>query len=210
MTELLEVYDLDGKLLKVEERDKFYSEIKKEFVEEGKISKQVKSVRLLLMNSKGRLYLQKRAKTKAENPCLYDKTIGGHVSAGDTFDLTVIRECAEELGFPAAIVSPEDFERAIKVTDLGIVGIFKKIDYISNFESTRLTSKQEKFVQPYMCAFYLGYYNGGIRFVDGESTGIEVFSLEDLKEEIKNNPNKFTEDLKFMVKRYGKFIKPIK
>ena len=38
----------------------------------------------------------------------------------------------------------------------------------------------------------------------------DVFTLKELKEEIKNNPNKFTEDLKFMVKRYEKYLKPIK
>ena len=62
---------------------------------------------------------------KNENSGLYDKTIGGHVEAGDSFHMTVIRECAEELGFPAAILSEHEFNRAIKVTDMNIVGIFK-------------------------------------------------------------------------------------
>jgi len=210
MAELLEVYDLKDNLIKVEERKKFYSDIRKEFSEKGKISKKVKAIRLLLMNSEGRIYLQKRSRIKSENPGLYDKTVGGHVSAGDTFDMTVIRECAEELGFPAAILSPEDFDRASKVTDLGVVGIFKKIDYVSDFESVRLTANGDKFIQPFMNAFYLGYYDGSIRFSDGESTGIEVFSFDELNEELKNQPDKFTEDIKFMVRKYEKFLKPIK
>ena len=210
MAEQLEVYDLNGKLLGVEDRKKFYSEIKDEFAEKGKISRQVKSVRLILMNSKGRIYLQKRNKSKDENPGLYDKTVGGHVAKDDTYDMTTIRECAEELGFPASILSPEEFDKAIKVTNLSIVGIFKKIDYIPNFQSVRITRKGDKFIQPYMTTIYIGYYDGAIRFVDGESSGIEVFSLKELKEEIKNNPDKFTEDLKFMIKKYEKFLKPIK
>ena len=41
MKELLEVYDLTGKLVKVEEREKFYVEIKKEFASKGKITTKV-------------------------------------------------------------------------------------------------------------------------------------------------------------------------
>jgi len=210
MAELLEIYDLKENLLEVKDRKKFYSEIKEEFKKTGKITKQVKSVRLLLMNSNGRIYLQKRSNKKDENPGLYDKTIGGHVSAGDSYNMTVVRECAEELGFPAAILQEDEFNRAVKVTDLNIVGIFRKFKYINNFESVRISKKGDKFVQPYMNTMYIGYYDGAIKFVDGESSGIEVFSLEELKQEIKENPDKFTEDLKFMIKKYEKYLKPIK
>ncbi len=207
MVELLEVYDLNEKLLKVEERKKFYSDVKKEFIKKGKISRQVKTIRLLLMNSKGRIYLQKRSKLKDENPGLYDKTIGGHVLKDNTYNMSVVRECAEELGFPASILSPKEFEKAIKITDMSVVAIFKKVDYLSNFQSVRITKKGKKFVQPYMTTIYVGYYDGAIRFVDGESSGIEVFSLKELKEEIKKNPDKFTEDLKYMIKKYDRFLK---
>ena len=154
--------------------------------------------------------MQKRSKIKNENPSLYDKTIGGHISAGDSSKMTVIRECAEELGFPAAVLSTEEFEKAIKVTNLEIIGIFKEIDHVLNFHSVRITKQGEKFIQPYISTFYIGYYDGAIRFVDGESSGIEVFSLEELKEDIKTNPNKFTEDIKFMIKKYEKYLVPIK
>jgi isopentenyl-diphosphate Delta-isomerase len=209
MAEELEIFDLNGKLLGFQERNKFYAEIKEEFKKKGKISRQVKSIRLILMNSLGKIYLQKRSKTKSENSGLYDKTVGGHVSKGDTFNMTAIRECAEELGFPACVLSNEEFDRSTKVTDLNIVGVFRKVDEISNFESVRIDKKGNKFVQPYINATYIGYYNGTIRFVDGESSGIEVFSLEELKEEIKQNPDKFTEDLKFMIKNYEKYLHPI-
>jgi isopentenyldiphosphate isomerase len=97
MAENLEIYDLDSNLLGIQDRKDFYKEIKSEFAEKGKISRKVKSIRFMLMNSSGRIYLQKRSKIKEENPGLYDKTVGGHVSAGDSFDMTAIRECAEEL-----------------------------------------------------------------------------------------------------------------
>lgn len=210
MGEKLEVYDLKGKLIGVEDRKKFYSEIKEEFDKKGKISKQIKSIRLILMNSSGRIYLQKRSKVKDENSGLYDKTIGGHVVEGDSWNMTTVRECAEELGFPASVLLDEEFEKAKGVTDLGVVGVFKKIDEISNFESVRIDRSGNKFVQPYITAMYVGYYDGAIRFVDGESSGIEVFSLDELRGEMKENPDKFTEDIKFMIKKYGKYLKPIK
>ena len=105
MNELLEIYKLDDTFLGNQNREDFYNEIKKEFRETGIISKKIKTVRVLIMNSLGRIYLQKRSELKNENPNLYDKTVGGHVSANDSFELTVVKECAEELGFPATILS---------------------------------------------------------------------------------------------------------
>ena len=210
MSEKLEVYDLENKLIRLEDRNKFYSDIENEWKVDKKVSKKVKSIRVLLMNSKGRVYLQKRSKFKEVNPGMYDKTIGGHVPAGHSWDMTLIRECAEELGFPASVVSDEEFDETIKITDLSIVGVFKKIDYIDNFESTRTARGGYEMVQPWITTIYAGYYDGGIRFVDGESSGIEVFSLEELNEEIKSNPDKFTEDIKFMIEKYKEYFKPIK
>jgi len=166
------------------------------------------------MNSTGGIYLQKRSKIKTENTGMYDKTVGGHISAGDSFDMTVIRECAEELGFPAAVIEPEDFGKAIKVTDLGVIGVFKKIEYLPDLMSTRVLNNnkenQSKIIQPLMNSMYYGYYDGPIKFTDGESSGIEVFSLDELKQEIINNPSKFTEDIKFMIKKYEDLLIPIK
>jgi len=210
MSEKLEIYDLNSELITIEDRTKFYSEIKNEFKETGKITKKVKTIKLILMNSSGSIYLQKRSKTKTENAGKYDKTIGGHISAGDSYDMTVMRECAEELGFPAAVLAPEEFEKAIKVTNLDIIGVFKKIEYLPDFLSERIITSKYKIIQPLMNSMYFGYYNGPIKFVDGESSGIEVFSLEELKEDIKENPDKFTEDIKFMVEKYEKFLVPIK
>jgi isopentenyldiphosphate isomerase len=210
MAEKLEIYDLKDNLIEIKDRNLFYNELESEFESKGKITKKVKSIRVLLMNSQGRIYLQKRSKRKEVNPGTYDKTIGGHVPAHHSWNMTLIRECAEELGFPASVVSKKEFDESIKVMDISIIGIFKKIDYIKNFESKRKTRGGKIVSQPWITTIYLGYYDGPIRFVDGESTGIEVFSLDELNEEIKNTPEKFTEDIKFMIKKYKKHLVPIK
>lgn len=210
MREKLEIYDLDSQLISIQDRGEFYSEIEHEFGKIGKITKKVKAVRLMLMNSSGRIYLQKRSKIKSENSGLYDKTVGGHVSAGDSFDMTVIKECAEELGFPATVVPVEEFEKLIQVTDMGIIGICRQVEHIPDFISVRVMGDGSRFLQPFMSSMYVGYYDGPIRFVDGESSGIEVFSLDELKEEIRENPDKFTEDIRYMVERYEQHLVAIR
>jgi hypothetical protein len=67
MSEKLDIYDLESNLIKIQDRKEFYREIKNQFKEDKKISKKVKSIRLILMNSSGRIYLQKRSKIKSEN-----------------------------------------------------------------------------------------------------------------------------------------------
>ena len=210
MKELLEIYTLDGKLVGTQDRVDFKNEVQAEFKETGSVSKKVKTIRVLLMNRLGRIYLQKRSALKDENSNLYDKTIGGHVAAGNTFDLTVVKECAEELGFPATVLSENEFEQAIKSIDLMIVGVLKKIDHIDNFNSVRTLKDGKSFVQPSICDIYIGYYDGAIRFADGESSGVETFSIDQLKKDIADNPNKYTEDLKFMIGKYADLLIPIK
>ena len=209
MNELLEVYNLDNTLIGTQNRGEFNNDARKEFEEKGTISKKVKTVRILLMSSNGRIYLQKRSELKNENSNLYDKTVGGHVVAGNTFELTVVKECAEELGFPATVLSEKEFEQAVKSIDLKIVGVFKKVDHIPNFNSVRILKDGKSFIQPSMSDIYIGYYDGAIRFADGESSGVETFSINQLKNDIINNPNKFTEDLKFMVEKYSNLLVPI-
>jgi len=200
--ERLETFDLAGNYLGDVDRGEFYKEIKDEFEKTGKISRQVKSIRLFLMNSQGRIYLQKRSKLKNENAGLYDKSVGGHVVKGDSLNVTVIKECAEELGFPAAIVEDGEFNTAVHNTDLAVIGIFHKLSEENVFMSKRINADGKMMDQPFISAFYLGYFDGPIRFSDGESSGIETMSLPELLVEIKDNPDKFTEDLKYMVNKF--------
>ncbi|MBU1974930.1 MAG: NUDIX domain-containing protein, partial [Nanoarchaeota archaeon] len=135
--ELLEVYDLEGNLIRTQQRADFYKEIKEEFKNTGKITKQVKRITLILMTSNGRIYIQKRSDEKKENPGLYDKTVGGNCRAGHTWYMTVVQECHEELGFPAVVLTDDEFRMAIKHTDLRIIGLFRRVEYIPNFISVR-------------------------------------------------------------------------
>lgn len=206
--EILEIYDLEGTFLGTETRSNFYAEIENEFAKTGKITKKVKSIRVMLMSSDGRLYLQKRSKLKVHNSGLYDKTAGGHFMCGHTWEMTVVREMVEELGIPSVVLPAQHFAEAVKTTDLSIIGIFKEIDYDPHFISIRTTTGKP-IEQPFMTMFYFGYYDGFIRFHDGEASGIEVYSLEELEPEIKAHPERYTRDLQHMIEKYRKFLVPI-
>src|ERR1035437_1721133 len=126
MSEELEIYNLKGKYLGRQDRNEFYKEIRKEFKSTGKITRQVRVVRFLLMTTEGRIYIQKRSHTKGENPGLYDKTVGGHVKAGYSSDMAAVLECQEELAIPMIVLSNNDFEAVRHTIDLSIIGIIQK------------------------------------------------------------------------------------
>jgi len=83
--ELLNVYDVQGRVVGVRPR----RDAKRSGLAVG-------AVNVLLVNHKGEVLLQKRPADK-ENGGLWDKSVGGHVSAGEDFDQTAVRETGEEL-----------------------------------------------------------------------------------------------------------------
>ncbi|MCX7847036.1 MAG: NUDIX domain-containing protein [bacterium] len=55
-------------------------------------------VHVLVLNSSGALYLQKRSPTKDVQPGKWDTSVGGHVNLRESLDAAAQRELAEELG----------------------------------------------------------------------------------------------------------------
>lgn len=56
-----------------------------------------RAVHVLWLNSRGELYVQKRAQTKDTFPGCYDSSAAGHLMAGEDYDSAAVRELAEEL-----------------------------------------------------------------------------------------------------------------
>lgn len=83
--ELLNVYDALGRIVGARKRA------------EAKASGQpVGAINVLLVNARGEVLLQRRPADK-DNGRRWDKSVGGHVSAGEDFDATAVREAGEEL-----------------------------------------------------------------------------------------------------------------
>jgi 16S rRNA (adenine1518-N6/adenine1519-N6)-dimethyltransferase len=57
-----------------------------------------RAVHILIFNSAGEIFLQKRARWKDRHPLLWDSSAAGHVSAGEAYDLAAARELKEEIG----------------------------------------------------------------------------------------------------------------
>jgi len=55
-------------------------------------------IHLHVLDSKDRIYLQKRAMTKEILPGKWDTSVGGHLSSGETVEQGLLRETKEELG----------------------------------------------------------------------------------------------------------------
>lgn len=83
--ELLNVYDAEGTVVGALPR----GEAKRSGLAVG-------AVNILLANAEGQVLLQRRASDK-ENGGRWDKSVGGHVLAGEGFDQTAVREAGEEL-----------------------------------------------------------------------------------------------------------------
>jgi hypothetical protein len=88
--ELLNVYDAQGAVVGTLPR----GEAKRSGLAVG-------AVNILLRDADGQVLLQRRAPDK-ENGGLWDKSVGGHVLAGEEFDQTAVREAGEELFDDAA------------------------------------------------------------------------------------------------------------
>jgi NUDIX domain len=83
--ERLNVYDAAGNVVDARPRSQAKS-----------TGQAVGAVNVLVVNGRGEVLLQRRPLDK-ENGGRWDKSVGGHVSAGEDFDTTAVRECGEEL-----------------------------------------------------------------------------------------------------------------
>jgi isopentenyl-diphosphate delta-isomerase type 1 len=58
-------------------------------------------IHILLFNSKGELFLQKRSMSKDIQPGKWDTSVGGHLDSGESYEEAALREMKEELGIEA-------------------------------------------------------------------------------------------------------------
>ncbi len=68
-----------------------------------------RAVHIFLFNSRGELFLQKRAAQKDEFPGYYDSSAAGHVDPEESYHDAAARELEEELGIAAALEQIAEF-----------------------------------------------------------------------------------------------------
>jgi len=61
-----------------------------------------RAVHVLVFNSRGEVFLQKRSMTKDKSPGLWDSSASGHVDSGEDYDACAVRELSEEIGLELA------------------------------------------------------------------------------------------------------------
>ena len=65
-----------------------------------------RAVHVLVFDSGGRVFLQKRSMKKDMSPGLWDSSCSGHLDAGEDYDTAAVRELKEEIG--VAISQPPE------------------------------------------------------------------------------------------------------
>ena len=102
----------------------------------------VGAVNALVVNGEGLVLLQRRPPDK-ENGARWDKSVGGHVSAGEEFDTTLVREAGEELfSDPAAArvrlaPSPDGFADLLATVDLADAVVLRRVSLQLNLRDVR-------------------------------------------------------------------------
>jgi isopentenyldiphosphate isomerase len=129
--ERLNVYDEEGRPVGAMARD----EAKRSGLAVGAIN-------VLLVNARGEVLLQRRPEDK-ENAGCWDKTVGGHVDAGEGFDEAAVREAGEELfddaASPRVRLAPDEeaFRRLLGEADLRGAVVFRRASLQLNLRDVR-------------------------------------------------------------------------
>ncbi len=87
-TEYLDIVDHDDRVIGRGSREEIHGDPKKIH----------RVAHVLLFNSRGELFLQKRSYLKDVQPGKWDTSVGGHLDAGEDYETAARREMVEELG----------------------------------------------------------------------------------------------------------------
>src|SRR5689334_3185602 len=85
-----------------------------------------RAVHVLVFNSRGQVFLQKRSMTKDRQPGLWDSSASGHLDSGEAYDACAVREAREELGLSLPRTPERLFKLAAsKQTDQEHVWVYR-------------------------------------------------------------------------------------
>ena len=85
-----------------------------------------RAVHVLVFNSRGEIFLQKRSMKKDRQPGVWDSSCSGHVDSGENYDRTAVRELREELGLKVKTAPQKLFKIDARAeTDAEFVWVYR-------------------------------------------------------------------------------------
>jgi len=85
-----------------------------------------RAVHVLVFNSRGEVFLQKRSMKKDRQPGVWDSSASGHLDSGEDYDAAAVREVREELGVMLAQPPERLFKfDACEATDREFVWVYR-------------------------------------------------------------------------------------
>src|SRR5215471_7635196 len=71
-----------------------------------------RAVHVLVFNSRGEIFLQKRSMKKDRQPGVWDSSASGHLDSGEDYDACAVRELREEIGLSLSAAPQRLFKLA--------------------------------------------------------------------------------------------------
>jgi isopentenyl-diphosphate delta-isomerase len=121
---------------------------------------------ILVFNNKSETLITKRSASKMLWPLLWDNTCASHPLQGEDYVKAGERRLSEELGFTCHLKATERFQYKEGYKNIG--------------------SENE------LCTILTGKYNGEVYPITDEVADYKWISIDDLKNDIANNPDKYT------------------
>ncbi len=136
-----------------------------------------------IVNSKGEWLLVKQSSTR-QDAGQYVSPVGGHITSGETNEEALKREVGEEVGFTG------DFKYELvgkKIFDRHVIGRHEN-------------------------HFFIAYkiYSDKEPIINDESDSYKYFTEDEIKKELKDNPNLFGDAFHFVVKSFFPYLSIIK
>ena len=136
-----------------------------------------------------------------------DKAIGGHIRWGESPTYTMMIETVQELRVPSIVLRTEDdFVKTFAFLHdyLDNIAILEQLNKGIVELEWMIDGKKRKLKQ--FVHLYIGVYTGSTKPVDKEASGVLYYALDVLKEEMGMDPDLFTYDLHFYLKKYEEEI----
>lgn len=114
---------------------------------------------MFIFNKYGEVLVQKRSKRKKNMPWLYHSSVGGHINEGDSPQLTLLKECLEEVWAPCVLVeNKQEFQHVYnqigEYTDSFVLAYaHEMMEHVVDIEADRAgrTVRIQDII--YICAF---------------------------------------------------------